>query len=171
MERILRVVTINEVENEEGIDSIDENERNMEYSNYPYRITDISLPNDTSGYVYMIISLRCNDFVYIGKTKDLNQRLRAHQSGNGSYTTQPEHLRPYCYFAYICGFDGNEATMFYIERQWKEIVVRMKTQGIHDPRLWACMGGNEVLNLNLRNFGIEDTRTELRLVLLFRYDI
>ena len=171
MERILRVVTINEVENEEGIDSIDENERNMEYSNYPYRITDISLPNDTSGYVYMLISLRCNDFVYIGKTKDLNQRLRAHQSGNGSYTTQPEHLRPYCYFAYICGFDGNEATMFYIERQWKEIVVRMKTQGIHDPRLWACMGGNEVLNLNLRNFGIEDTRTELRLVLLFRYDI
>ena len=165
MERILNVVTVN-TDN-------DNNERviqrgQMSHSSFPYRPTDIILPTDCSGYVYMLISLRTNDFFYIGKTKDLHQRLRSHQSGYGSYSTMPEYLRPYAYFAYICGFDGNETLMFYIEQQWKLSVNRMKNNGINDPRVWAEMGGNDILNLNLTNFGIQDTRSELRVILLFK---
>ena len=165
MEDILRVVTINELHENENIER---ERRQMDYSSFPYRPADIILPNDTTGFVYMLISLRTNDFFYIGKTKDLHQRLRSHQSGHGSYSTMPEHLRPYAYYAYICGFNEDESLMFYIERQWKEIIHRYKNRGCIDPREWAERGGNEVLSLNLSNFGIEDTRRELRLILLFK---
>ena len=169
MEAILRVVTINmnsvETTSEEVRTS---NRGTMDQAHYPFRLSDIDLPRDTSGYVYMLISLRSRDFVYVGKTKDLHERMRAHQSGHGSYTSQPEHLRPYAYFAYICGFNGDEAMMYYIEKKWKECINIMIQSGVNDPRKWATDGGNEILNLNLSNFGIEDTRSEMRLVSLFR---
>ena len=58
--------------------------------------------------------------------------------------------------------------MFYIERKWKEIVINMKDNGVIEPRIWAERGGNEILDLNLQNFGINDTRGELRLIMLFK---
>ena len=165
MEQILKVVTINNDNSDEIHNS---NDNGMTYSAFPFRPTDIILPSDCSGFVYMLISLRSEDFFYIGKTKDLNQRLKSHQSGYGSYSTMPEHLRPYAYYAYLCGFNGDKSLMFYIERQWKERVNRMKRNGINDPRVWAHNGGNEMLNLNLNNFGIQNARSELCLVLLFK---
>ena len=94
--------------------------------------------------------------------------MRAHQSGHGSLTTQPEYLRPYAYYAYICGFDGNEHMMFYVEQQLKESITQLRGQGINDPRVWANIDGNAVLNLDLSHFGLRTTRDELRLVLLFK---
>lgn len=44
----------------------------------------------------------------------------------------------------------------------------MKQNGVNDPRIWVERGGNEMLNLNLTNFGISNTRSELRLVMLFQ---
>ena len=170
MENVLKCVTINR--EQATMSQLEDSERYdaavLNHSTYPYRICDISLPIDCSGYVYMLISLRSHDFVYIGKTKDLNARLRSHQSGYGSRQSQPEHLRPYAYFAYICGFNGNEMMMFYIEKQWKEMIQRLIRQGINNPTLWAERGGNDVLNLRLDNFGVRNTRSELRLVLLFK---
>ena len=116
----------------------------------------------------MLISLRMSDYCYIGKTKDLHQRMRSHKSGNGSSSTQPDHLRPYVFFAYICGFNGDDSMMFYIEQQWKESIRRLRMQGIHEPKILAQQGGNDVLNLDLSNYGIENTRDELRLVLLYK---
>ena len=116
----------------------------------------------------MLISLRSAEFIYIGKTKDLHQRMMSHQSGLGSNTTHPEYLWSYSYFAYICGFNGNESVMFYIKRQWKESVNRLRMQGYHDPKIWSSLGKNDVMNLDLTNFGIVDTRSELRLILLFK---
>ena len=139
----------------------------MTQATFLYRINDVFLPTDCTGYVYMLIRLRMRDFCYIGKTKDLHQRMRSHQSGNGSTSTQPEHLCPYVFFAYICGFEGDERMMFYVEQKWKECIHALRMQGIHDPRVWANNGGNDVLNLDLSNFGIMNTRDELRLVLLF----
>ena len=51
--------------------------------------------------------------------------------------------------------------MFYIEQKWKEEINRLRTRGMYDPKQWALRGGNELLNLNLSNFGIEDTSEEL----------
>ena len=166
MENILRVVTTNfdEEQHHRRVAS----RATMTQASFPFRMNDIFLPNDCSGYVYMLISLRSNDFCYIGKTKDLHQRMRSHQSGHGSLSSQPEHLRPYAYFAYICGFNGNETMMYYVENQWKQSLNNIRNQVIQDPKVWAQRGGNDVLNLNLSNFGIDDTRSELRLVLLFK---
>ena len=165
METILRVITTNY--EEENNDSAPVR-ATMTHSSFPYRMNDVFLPTDCSGYVYMLISLRLHDYYYIGKTRDLHQRMRSHQSGHGSRSTQPEHLRPYAYFAYICGFNGNEAMMFYIEDQWKRNINRLLQHGINDPKSWARRGGEDVLNLDLSNFGVEDTRSELRLVLLYK---
>ena len=168
MEEILKIVTINHNYDNDNNEQIEYNERGLNQQFFPYRICDISIPTDTSGYVYMLISIRKNDFVYIGKTKDLNERLRAHNSGHGSQTSQPLHLRPYSFYAYICGFNGNEGMMYYIEQKWKDNVARMISHGINEPRIWAQRGGNDLLNLDLSNYGIDDTRSELRLILLFR---
>ena len=64
MEKILKVVTINNT-NDDGIaiNSINE----MSQSSLPFRPTDIVLPTDCSGFVYMLVSLRSGDFFYIGK--------------------------------------------------------------------------------------------------------
>jgi hypothetical protein len=96
MENILKVVTINI--DDDNVE-IEENRGTMSHANFPYRPNDISLPTDCSVYVYMLISLRSNDFCYVGKTKDLHQRMVFHQSGHGSRSSLPEHLRPYAYFA------------------------------------------------------------------------
>ena len=58
--------------------------------------------------------------------------------------------------------------MFYIERKRKEFILGMRNRGIHDPRIWASEGGNSILNLNLENFGVTNTREELQLVLLYK---
>ena len=61
MEKVLNVVTVNQ-----NIDTVTENVNNkgtMNQHSFPYRICDVSLPTDSSGYVYMLISLRSSDFV------------------------------------------------------------------------------------------------------------
>ena len=83
MENILRVFTINYEEEDNISDECNRGE--MTQQQYPFRPYDIDLPTDTSGYVYMLISLRSCDFFYIGKTKDLHQRMRAHQSHQKRY--------------------------------------------------------------------------------------
>ena len=88
--KLLRVVTIN------GEDEINENlemnERVLYQSSLPYRIRDVSFPQDNTGFVYMLVSVRSTDFVYIGKTKNLIERPRMHNSGYGSSSTEPVHL-------------------------------------------------------------------------------
>ena len=113
METILRVITTNY--EEEDNDIALEVRATMNHSSFPYRMNDVFLPTDCSGYVYMLISLKLHDYYCIGKTRDLHQRMRSHQSGHESQSTQPEHLRPYAYFVYICGFNGNETMMFYVD--------------------------------------------------------
>ena len=97
------------------------NERVLDQSIFPYRLWDVYLTQDNTGFVYMLISVRSADFVYIGKTKNLIERLRAHNYGYGSSSTEPAHPRPYALFACICGFNENNHLMYYIENKWKEI--------------------------------------------------
>ena len=59
----------------------------MDQSTFPFRINDCHIPEDSSGYVYMIISIRCQNFTYIGKTTNLIHRLHSHNSGNRSISS------------------------------------------------------------------------------------
>ena len=113
----------------------------------------------------MLISVSSTDFVYIGKTTNLIERLRIHNSVYRSSSTEPAHILPYALFAYICGFNEDNHLMYYIENKWKEKREQMIGQGIMEPRAWA-RGVNDVTNLDYSNFG-SSVDNELRLVLLF----
>ena len=58
MENILSLITVNNDEN----DNNELGRGTMNHAQYPFQLSEISLPRDVSGYVYMLISLRNRDF-------------------------------------------------------------------------------------------------------------
>ena len=114
----------------------------------------------------MLISMRDFSFVYIGMTNCLRTRTQKHNTGMGSSSTTPAHLRPYALFAYICGFSGRRDLMYYVERVWKIKRDRMIRNGVHSAQSWANCGAEVINELNVETFGVNPT--ELTLVSLFR---
>ena len=159
MEEVLRLVTINHT-NENHTTT-----RTLRQQVFPYRICDIQLPQCNTGYVYMLLSIKDQNFTYIGKTKNIRTRIRQHNSGIGSISTEPLHLRPYALFAYICGFDSNNDLMFYIERIWKQKRDQLIINGINDIKAWALCGSEVISEIDRQSFGIKPN--DLSLVCLF----
>ena len=114
MEKILKLATVNE-------DVVEANEnRIMNATTFPYRIYDIPLPQCNTGFVYMLSSIRRPTYSYIGEINCLRDRLKQHNSGYGSYSTEPSYLRPFAVMAFICGFSGEKILCRFIEQKWKE---------------------------------------------------
>jgi len=87
---------------------------------YPYRACDIILPRDTSGYVYMIASVKHPDRTYIGQTQDLCRRFYEHNKGHGAQGTEDLNHRPYFMVAFICGLSHmTESGRTALEEKWK----------------------------------------------------
>ena len=161
MEEVLELITINS----ETVNDTEIRNRVMTTSSFPYRIKDITLPQCNTGYVYMLLSMKDRNFTYIGKTFSIRTRIKQHNSGIGSTSTEPMHLRPYALFAYICGFNKNNDLMLYIERVWKEKRDQLIRNGVNDPKAWAYCG-EEIINIiNEDRFGIKPS--DLTLVCLF----
>lgn len=160
MEEILRLITINNTS-----DNHTTRTRTFTQQTFPYRVCDVSLPQCNTGYVYMLLSIKDQNFTYIGKTNNIRTRIQQHNSGLGSISTEPLHLRPYALFAYICGFDSNTDLMFYIERIWKEKRDRLIRNGVNDIKAWALCGSDVISELDNQNFGI--TPNDLSLVCIF----
>ena len=132
---------------------------------YPFRTCDPPLPLCRTGFVYMLSSLRQNEYTYIGKTKCLRTRINQHNLGYGSTSTEPTHLHPFAVMAYICGFENDNNLQLHVERKWKDHRETMTRNGLGDVRLWV-RGGQEVINrLDVERFGIQ--KSNLKLVLLF----
>lgn len=153
IEEILDVCTIN-------VDNTQPVERRLTATEFPFRVCDMELPNDSSGVVYLLLSIRDKTFTYIGMTGNIIRRLRQHNSGVGSSSTEPLHLRPYAVLAYICGFGKNRERMFSMERKWKEERDRLIRLGVRDARQIAESGHSLI-----ESSGLSD---ELRLVLLYK---
>ncbi len=68
---------------------------------FPYRLCNVTLPNDDSGFVYMIMSTVHQDRTYIGQTGNLSIRLVQHNSGHGAEGTAPIEYLPYAPACYI----------------------------------------------------------------------
>jgi hypothetical protein len=162
MEQVLELITMNGESNETFQPRI------MTPNAFPYRICDIPLPQCNTGFVYMLISLRIRTFTYIGTTKCLSSRLRAHNAGYGATSTEPTHLRPYALLAYVCGFGGGRTDLrFYIENKWKEKRDDVLGQGsVVDARQLALCANDVISSINATQFGISPS--ELTLVCLFR---
>ena len=113
---------------------------------YPFRTCDIPLPQCRTGFVYFLMSVKNRSYTYIGQTVCIRDRMKAHNSGSGSLSTESIHLRPFALMAYICGFEGhNKVQREYIERRWKECRDEVIRNGVLDPRQWAKCA-QDVLN-------------------------
>lgn len=87
---------------------------------YPYRISDISLPSDSTGFVYMLVSVKDCSRTYVGQTENISKRLYQHNKGWGAVGTADPQYRPYAVAAYICGMGHMERVEREgIEKKWK----------------------------------------------------
>ena len=137
-------------------------------STYSYRIRDMPLPDCNSRFVYMLVSCKDTTDTYIGETKNIRRRLQQHNSGYGSQSTCPSHLRPFAVFALICGFDGNKQLQTYVERLWKEKRDYLKRMGTYCIKQWA-LGANDIISSShFENFAMHSN--QLRLLLYFQQD-
>lgn len=139
---VLSVVTINGEARTENV---------IRTTNYPFRISDMRLPSLRTGIVYMLVSLRNQEYTYIGKTFHPRTRLYNHNSGYGSSSTQPYHLRPFAVMAYISGFGDDGQLMLAVERKWKQRRDHLISQGVFNPREWAMQGDGMSNDDNLSN--------------------
>lgn len=159
MEKVLNLITVNADNGNES--------RVMNTESFPYLIRNIVLPQCNTGYVYMLISIKMRNYIYIGTTNCIRSRLLAHNSGYGSTSTEPAYLRPYALFAYICGFGGGRADLrYYIENKWKEKRDQLIQSGTADHRTIALSANSVIQSLNEGQFGIAPS--ELALVCLFQ---
>ena len=158
MEKVLEIITINTNSSNES--------RVITAETYPFKIKNMILPQCNTGFVYMLMSLRMRGYIYIGTTKSIRRRLREHNSGFGSASTEPTYLRPYALIAYICGFGGGRSDLrLHIENRWKRKRDELIGNGVSDFQTIALSANTIIHSLNEEQFGIAPS--ELTLVCLF----
>jgi predicted GIY-YIG superfamily endonuclease len=137
-------------------------------ASYPFTISNYSLPTNDSGYVYMLVSQRHQNYTYIGTTNCIRTRLSLHNSGTGAIETAPAYLRPFALYAYVCGFEGCRRDLrYYIERKWKEERDNLIHNGIQDPRRWAKSVSNVISHVDRNEIQFGVLESELALICLF----
>jgi len=92
-------------------------------SHHPYCAIHVDVPNDSSGFSYLLVSLARgveNRATYIGQTSNLVARFDRHRLGAGPSATADPGLKPWAMLAYVSGFEGaNTAERMYFERLWQ----------------------------------------------------
>ena len=56
---------------------------------YPYRVCDIALPLEETGFVYLLVSTTNFQRTYCGQSESIARRINEHNSGYGSVGTAP----------------------------------------------------------------------------------
>ena len=93
----------------------------VDLSLHPFRPIDVELPTDTTGYCYVLSSLKHPDVTYIGETSNLGQRLDQHNSGSGALQTSSPHLRPWVLLCFVVGFEHDVQARKAFETQWEHL--------------------------------------------------
>ena len=107
----------------------------------------VELNNNNEGYAYLLVSTRDLTHIYLGSTKNLANRLKQHNAGDGSQQTQSKNLRPWAVLAYIVGFDENKAAHESIKNNW----IAQKQDLLSNPRVQASVQvihniGKDIIN-------------------------
>ena len=155
MEAVLSMIGINTID---CIPSM----KYFDYSKYPFRMKDISLPICRTGYVYMLLSTKDHSKNYIGQTLALGERLNQHNSGYGAKYTTDVRYRPWFLFAFVCGFDSKKSLMMNFESRWQLKRNEMIQAGSRDPKSLAICAQSVIDDLSHFH------KQTLRLILLFR---
>lgn len=136
--------------------------------NYPYRVSDIQLPTDSSGFVYLLASVKDFDRTYTGETTNLPRRLYQHNSGYGSKGTRTSPLhRPYFVAAYICGLSHlNKGERMSLEGKWK-LKNRNSINGANGSLLARVRNGETVVKDY--NANQQDLSKHIRLMITMKF--
>ena len=126
---------------------------------------DFPLPQCNTGCVCMLISVKDTLFTCVGKTMCIRERIHQHDSGVGSTSTEPVHLRPCALLACISGFNSRNDLLLFVEAKWKQRRDQLIRQGINDVIVWARSGSEIISEIDEVGFGI--LKTDLTLVCLF----
>jgi hypothetical protein len=87
---------------------------------FPFCAADLPIPNNTSGIIYVLLSLQDKKTTYIGQTKHLSKRILQHNTMFGSkQTADPTLQPPWALLGIICGFENNRMKMLKIESVWE----------------------------------------------------
>jgi len=106
----------------------------IDLSIHPFHQVDIELPQDGSGYVYILVSVKDRESTYIGQTTHLVRRLKQHNSGFGAHQTADEALRPWALLAFVSGFDRCTRTRLAFESSWqRKRDITIRNQGRQRP--------------------------------------
>jgi predicted GIY-YIG superfamily endonuclease len=92
----------------------------------PFRQKDILIPDDTSGVVYLLVSIYNPSSLYIGMTNHMAKRLKQHNSGMGAKASSDPSKRPWGLMSYVSGFQSNRSMMRTFEIRWQNIVAFVK---------------------------------------------
>eukprot|EP00984_Skeletonema_dohrnii_P023809 scaffold12895_cov164-Skeletonema_dohrnii-CCMP3373.AAC.6 len=132
---------------------------------YPFRMIHYQVPQDSSGFCYILYSLKDKRVTYTGETENLANRLLQHNSGNGSDGTAPASLRPWALGAFIVGSRLNEKSVrCTVERKWRDAIRREGSMNI--ASLQRILLVRDVVN-SLNNYDDSMDTTESR----YRYVI
>ena len=142
-QHVLDIISVDRAENAR-------NQRVFDYPEvYPFRLQDITPPQDTTGFVYCLVSKRYMDQIYIGQTECLAQRLPKHNAGTGAEGTADIRYRPWGVAAYICGLSHmNTIERMSLERRWKRLVEELIRTGHDDSFSWINAGARIVEDYN-----------------------
>ena len=66
---------------------------------------NVVLPEDNTGFVYLLLSTKIANAFYIGEAINLRQSLRDHNCRRGTEATRPIERRPWAVLAFATGFD------------------------------------------------------------------
>ena len=118
MDRILHMLSIN------SSGTLPENNLPTLPDVHPFRIRDMSIPTDSTGFVYLLCSMKDNGYTYIGQCDVLSTRLNQHNSGHGSFGTSDSTKYPLFVAGYITGLRHyNPAGRMALESHWRNAIV------------------------------------------------
>ena len=110
IEEVMNITTVNPNNNSDSSASLNK------YS-FPFRILDISLPQDQIGPVFLMPQ-NYNSYVHIGSTLSIRTNPRNYYAvGYASVTNIAMHLRLFVLIAFICGFRKDSKIIEYTKDQ------------------------------------------------------
>ena len=116
---------------------------------HPCQPIDSGLPQDNSGYVYILTSVAkgmVGKATYIGQTPNLAARYDKHLKGTATAQTADPSLRPWILLAYVSGFEGcSKSGRMYFETLWQGARDRCNT--LRNASREVPLGADEVATL------------------------
>ena len=91
---------------------------------------NVVLPEDETGFVYLLVSTKMPNVFYIGETDNIRRSLRQHNCGNGASATRPIERRPWGVLALATGFSTSNMAINEQQRKRLESTLNYKCSTI-----------------------------------------